>query len=80
MSGKKRKRPFHFLRRKFPLKMQKKLVLLFMLIVLAFVGLVGRITYINASSGEKYTKVVLDQQQYDSRVIPFKRGDILDRN
>lgn len=60
--------------------MQKKLVLLFMLIVLAFVGLVGRITYINASSGEKYTKVVLDQQQYDSRVIPFKRGDILDRN
>lgn len=80
MSGKKRKRPFQFLRRKFPLKMQKKLVLLFMLIVLAFVGLVGKITYINASSGEKYTKVVLDQQQYDSRVIPFKRGDILDRN
>lgn len=80
MSGKKRKKPFHFLRRKFPLEMQKKLVLLFMLIVLAFVGLVGRITHINASSGEKYTKVVLDQQQYDSRVIPFKRGDILDRN
>lgn len=29
---------------------------------------------------EKYTKVVLDQQQYDSRVIPFRRGDIVDRN
>lgn len=80
MSGKKRKKPFHFLRRKFPLIMRKKLVLLFMFIVLAFVALVGRITYINASSGEKYTKVVLDQQQYDSRIIPFKRGDILDRN
>ena len=31
-------------------------------------------------NGEKYTKVVLDQQQYDSRVIPFRRGDIVDRN
>ncbi len=38
------------------------------------------ITYINASKGEKYTKVVLDQQQYNNRTIPFKRGDIVDRN
>ena len=60
--------------------MQKKLVLLFMGIVLAFVILVGRITYINAAKGDKYTKVVLDQQQYGSRIIPFKRGDIVDRN
>ena len=60
--------------------MQKKLVMLFVAIVLAFVFLVGRITYINAASGDKYTKVVLDQQQYDSRTIPFKRGDIVDRN
>ena len=29
---------------------------------------------------EEYTKIVLDQQQYDSRVIPYKRGDIVDRN
>ena len=40
----------------------------------------GRIIQINAMNGEKYTKVVLDQQQYDSRVIPFRRGDIVDRN
>ena len=60
--------------------MQKKLVMLFMGFVLAFVFLAGRITYINASNGDKYTKVVLDQQQYDSRTIPFKRGDIVDRN
>ena len=39
-----------------------------------------RITYINAASGEEYTKIVLDQQQYDSRVIPYQRGDIVDRN
>ncbi len=60
--------------------MQKKLVLLFVGIVLAFALLVGRITYINASSGDKYSKIVLDQQQYQSRTIPFKRGDIVDRN
>ena len=29
---------------------------------------------------EDYTRIVLDQQQYDSRTIPFKRGDIVDRN
>ena len=60
--------------------MQKKLVMLFIAILLAFVILVGRITYINASSGEDYTKTVLDQQQYMSRSIPFKRGDIVDTN
>ncbi len=79
MSNKKRKKP-SVIRQKFPKRMQKKLVLLFIAIVLAFVGLVGRTTYINATNGEKYTKIVLDQQQYNSRVIPFKRGDILDRN
>ena len=60
--------------------MQKKLVLLFAGIVLAFALLVGRITYINAFNGDKYSKIVLDQQQYQSRMIPFKRGDIVDRN
>ena len=68
------------LRKKFPKFMQKKLVILYVGIILAFAGLVVRITYINASSGEEYTKILLDQQQYDSRVIPYKRGDIVDRN
>lgn len=75
--AKRRRNPF---RRKFSKTMQRKLVMLFAAIVLAFVFLVGRITYINAASGDKYTKLVLDQQQYGSRTIPFKRGDIVDRN
>ena len=79
MSRKKQKKP-SVIRQKFLKKMQKKLVLLFFTVVLAFVGLIGRTTYINAKNGEKYTKIVLDQQQYNSRIIPFKRGDILDRN
>ena len=79
MSKKKRNR-LQFMRQKFPRRMQKKLVVLFIAMVLAFGFLIGRITYINASNGEKYTKIVLDQQRYDSRLIPFKRGDIVDRN
>lgn len=75
--AKRRRNPF---RRKFSKTMQRKLVMLFAAIVLAFVFLVGRIIYINAASGDKYTKLVLDQQQYGSRTIPFKRGDIVDRN
>ena len=75
--AKRRRNPF---RRKFSKTMQRKLVMLFAAIVLAFVFLVGRITYINAASGDKYTKLVSDQQQYGSRTIPFKRGDIVDRN
>lgn len=80
MSKRKKRNSFHFLKRKFSKIMQKKLVLLFSLVVLAFAILIGRIIQINAMNGEKYTKVVLDQQQYDSRVIPFRRGDIVDRN
>ena len=59
-----------------------KLVWLFGIAVLAFVGLGIRITVINASQGKQYSKQVLSQsqQKYDSRVIPFKRGDITDRN
>lgn len=81
MAERKRKKSrFEFLTKRFPLRMQRKLVMLFMAVILAFVVLIGRITYINVTKGNKYTKVVLDQQNYDSRVIAFKRGDIVDRN
>lgn len=78
--SKRKKRKVSALRQKFTVRMQKKLVILFMAILLAFAVLIGRITYINASEGEEYTKTVLDQQQYVSRTIPFKRGDIVDTN
>ncbi len=77
---KKKRGKFSYLKKRFSIRMQKKLVALFVTIVLAFVGLIGMVTHINATNGEKYTKIVLDQQQYNSRVIPFKRGDIVDRN
>ena len=36
--------------------------------------------YINYTSGEKYEKKVLSLQSYDSKTIPYQRGDIVDRN
>ena len=74
-------------RRRRPVKkinknMKKKLAVLFSLVVLALVGLVARITYINATSGSKYRKQVLSQaqQKYENQTLPAKRGDIYDRN
>lgn len=64
--------------RKFNRKMQSKLAVLFIVIMLALIGLCARLTYINVKSGDKYTKQVLAQQQYDSQIIPFRRGDITD--
>lgn len=79
MSGRKR-RKLQFIRQKFPQRMKKKLVLLYIIVVLAFVFLIGKIMYINMTDGKEYKKMVLNQQQYDSTTIPFKRGDIVDRN
>lgn len=63
---------------KFTPKMQKKLVILFLIVLLAFVGLSARLFLINKESGQKYKKQVLSHQKYTSTAIPFKRGDILD--
>ena len=61
-------------------RMKRKLALVFALIVLALLGVSVRLAYINKTSGDKYTKKVLAQQDTNSVVLPFRRGDILDRN
>lgn len=73
MSG--RKKPYIL---KLNRGMQKKLVLLFVAVTLAFVGLILRLSYIQRTSGERYTKIVLSQQEYDSKTLPYRRGDIID--
>lgn len=60
--------------------MKGKLALLFTIIVLALIGVDIRLAYINKTNGEKYTKKVLAQQDTASTLLPYKRGDILDRN
>ena len=60
--------------------MQKKLVTLFMIMLLAFVGLSVRLVMINSEKGEDYKMQILSQQSYSSTTLPFRRGDILDAN
>lgn len=64
----------------FTSKMQKKLLVLFVLVLLVFAGLSVRLFLINRDNGETYKRRVLSQQKYDSVTIPFKRGEILDAN
>lgn len=64
---------------KFTRKMQKKLAVLFIFIMLALIALGGRLVYIYKNDGDKYSKQVLAHQKYDSRTIVAKRGDIVDR-
>ena len=59
--------------------MQKKLVVLYLCVLLAFAGLSARLFLINRDNGEQYEKQVLSQQQYSSRTLPYKRGEITDR-
>ncbi len=66
--------------KKFTIKMQRKLVVLFFLVLLAFVGLSVRLYWISKEDGEQYKKQVLSQRRYDSTTLPYKRGDILDAN
>ena len=70
----KKKRPV----KKFDRKMRAKLMALFSVLVLVLCGLIGRLTYIEYTSGEKYKKKVLSLQSYDSKTIPYQRGDIMD--
>lgn len=58
--------------------MQKKLILLFIIVLLAFVGLSVRLFLINKENGEQYKRQVLSQQKYNSITIPYKRGTIVD--
>ncbi len=62
--------------------MRRKLAGLFVAVVLALICLLMRMTYINASRGQQYTRQVLarSQSQYSSIVMAYRRGDILDRN
>lgn len=66
--------------KKFTVKMQKKLVVLFFFVLLAFAGLCVRLYWITREKGDQYKKQVLSQQSYDSITLPPRRGDILDSN
>lgn len=62
--------------------MQEKLAITVIVIMLALFSLVLVLYNLVIEKNEEYTKIVLSQQQssYDSRIIPYRRGDIVDRN
>lgn len=57
-----------------------KLFVVVVLFTICFAGLIARMININIKDGKRYEKTVLAQQSYDSIEIPYRRGDILDRN
>ncbi|TAH71587.1 MAG: penicillin-binding protein 2 [Anaerolineaceae bacterium] len=64
----------------FTSRMQARLLLVFCVITLLLAGLIGRLIYITQTDGERYAKQVLSRQSYVRGVLPYKRGEILDRN
>ncbi len=62
--------------------MANKLSAAVLIIGLALVALLGNIFFIQKNNAEEYNKIVLSQRQaeYESRTIPYRRGDIYDRN
>ena len=76
---KKKKKPLKR-KRQFTRKMQSKLMLMFIVLFIALFGLSYRLSAISLKSGNDYSLTVLQQQESTSRIIPYKRGDILDRN
>ena len=65
--------------KKFSSKMQAKLLLVFCILLIAMIGLIGRLVQINRTDGARYAKRVLSQQTYSNTVLPYERGSILDR-
>ncbi len=60
--------------------MQEKLAITVIVITLALFALIYIIYRIIDQNQDSYNQIVLSQQEYDSRVIPYRRGDIVDRN
>ncbi|MGL5433827.1 MAG: penicillin-binding transpeptidase domain-containing protein [Lachnospiraceae bacterium] len=60
--------------------MQEKLAITVIVITLALFALVYILYNIIQTNKDRYNQIVLSQQEYDSRIIPYRRGDIVDRN
>lgn len=69
-----------FKRGMFQAYMKEKLAVMGIIIMLALFALIYKIYGIIDENAISYSQAVLTQQKYDSRPIPYRRGDILDRN
>lgn len=60
--------------------MQERLAITVLVITLALFGLVVVLYNLATDKQKEYEQKVYSQQSYDSRVLPYRRGDIRDRN
>lgn len=67
-------------KKKFLHRMRIKLTVMCGIVLVGFIVILTRLVYIEQVKGEEYESRVLSQQRYDSIDIPYRRGDILDRN
>lgn len=65
---------------RFTWRMKKKLRVMFVCMMLIFAILSARLVSITRDNGADYEKQVLSQQEYDSVTLPYRRGEILDKN
>ena len=80
MNSKKKRARARRENRQLTIRMRQKLAVLFMIVLLALIGLAAYVIVINVTRGKDYKKIVMEQVQahYESRVVPARRGDIYD--
>ena len=67
-------------KKKFLHRMKIKLTVMCGIVLVGFIVVLSRLVLIEQKKGVEYEKRVLSQQRYDSLDLPYRRGDILDRN
>lgn len=65
-------------KQRFTIASRKKVLVLFFVVLAAFLFLFARLIYIIQNNETEYQKQVLSQRSYDSRTLPARRGDIVD--
>ncbi len=60
--------------------MRRHLLFLVIAFTVCFGVIIGAVVYYNIFQGDEYTERVLAQKDYESIIVPFKRGDIYDCN
>ena len=60
--------------------MQKKLLFLFMAIILALIVLIGIMCFIVTNKGDEFSEKAVNQLNYNSTTLTAKKGSIYDRN
>ncbi len=67
-------------RKVFLRRMRIHLLVVMGIITIALIGVAVRLIQLNVKKGREYAGRVLSQRNYTSTAVPYKRGEILDRN